>query len=267
MSGLDRHYTTNIQKGGALIPECRSLLLEWSPSESLEEFTNRVTTENLLGKMSRRRVRDIVNRIFKRRIDEERTPGASPARHLIEADVAPEVTDRVLYYHAALADDLLYDFVVDFLYQKLVGRGYEVTIGETEEYLASLQHRGRLEHLWTPTVRTKVGRGLLAACRDFHLLEGKIRKNFAPVSLPMEVFIYVAYHLREKVGSPTRVLEHSDWRLFFLDPPRVEQMFIRAQQDHWLTYHAAGRVVRVDWCHSNLMEAVDAVAQRAHSVA
>jgi YD repeat-containing protein len=83
----------------------------------------------------------------------------------------------------------------------------------------------------------------------------------------MEVFIYVAYYLKEKVGSATRIVEHSDWRLFFLDPPKVEQMFIRAQQDTWLTYHAAGRVIRLDWYHSNLMEAVDAIAQRAHSVA
>jgi hypothetical protein len=241
--------------------------MEWSPTETLGVFTNRVAEENLLGKMSRRRVRDIINRVFKRRFSSERTPGAAPARHLIESGLPPEVTDRVLYYHAALADDLLYDFVVDFLFHKRIERHHQVTIDETEEFLAALERRGRLEHRWTPTIRTKVGRGLLAACRDFHILEGRIQKHFAPLALPMEVFVYAAYYLKEKIGSAARIVEHSDWRLFFFDPPEVEQMFIRAQQDNWLTYHSAGRVIRVDWYHATLMEAVDAIAQRAHSVA
>jgi len=233
----------------------------------MDAFTNRVTAENLLGKMSRRRVRDIVTRIFRRRFDNERTPGASPVRRLLEAGLPPEVTDRILYYHAALADDLLYDFVVDFLFQKCVERGYQVTISETEEFLAALERAGRLERGWTPTIRTKVGRGLLAAARDFHLLEGRVRKHLAPISVPIEVFVYVAYHLKDRVGSATRIVEHSDWRLFFLDPAAVEQMFIRAQQESWLLYHAAGGVIRVDWSHANLMEAVDAIAQRSHSIA
>ena len=214
--------------------------------------------------MSRRRVRDIVNRIFKRRFDSERTPGAGPARVLIEASLPREVTDRILYYHAALSDDLLYDFVVDFLFQKRVERGYQVTIGETEEFLTALGRAGRLEHAWTPTIRTKVARGLLAACRDFHLLEGRIRKNLAPVSMPMDVFVYVAYHLKAKVGSAAKIVEHSDWRLFLVDPSAVEQMFLRAHQDKWLMYHVAGGVIRVDWCYANLMEVADAIAQRAH---
>jgi hypothetical protein len=262
-----RHYTTNIQKGGALITECRNLLLEWSATQSMDQFIERVTEENLLGKLSRRRVRDIVNRIFRRRFDSGKTPGAEPARALLESGAPPEVTDRVLYYHASLADDLLYDFVVEFLNPKHTERGYGVTIGDAESFVATLERGGHLVRQWTPTIRTKVARGLLAACRDFRLLEGRIVKKFAPVSMPMEVFVYVAYYLKEKVGSAARILEHSDWQLFFLDHRVVEQMFLRAHQEGWVMYHVAGGVVRVDWCYANLMEAVNAIAQRAHSIA
>ena len=267
MSEQRRHYTTNIQKGGALINECRNLLLEWSATQSSDQFVERVTDENLLGKLSRRRVRDIVNRIFRRRFDSRKTPGAEPARSLLESGASPEVTDRVLYYHASLADDLLYDFVVEFLDPKHSKRGYGVTIDEAESFIASLERGGRLVHQWTPTIRTKVARGLLAACRDFHLLEGRVVKTFAPVSMPMEVFVYVVYYLKERVGSAARILEHSDWRLFFLDYGKVEQMFLRAHQENWVMYHVAGGVVRVDWRYENLMEAVNAIAQRANSIA
>ena len=267
MTGRKPHYTTNVQKGGALIRECRMLLLEWLPAESIDQFLERVSAHNVLGKLSRRRVRDIVKRIFIPRFNGTRTPGAAPVRRLLESGAAPEVVDRIFYYHAALADDLLYDFAGDFLNRKRSEGGYEVTVAEAEEFLLRLQRSGQLERPWSPATRTKVARGLLAACRDFHLLAGAARKRLAPVALPMEVSVYVAYHLKETVGSASRIIAHPDWRLFFLNPRDVEQMFLGAHQEDWLKYNAAGGVVRVDWHFSNLMEAVDALAKRAHSYA
>ena len=266
MTEVPREYTSNIQKGGALIQECRALLLEWSPGESLKDFEDRVASNNLLGKVSRRRVRDIINRIFKRRFDDARTPGAMPLRRLIEAGASAEVVDRILYYHAALADDLLYDFVSGFLYKKRAGGGFRITIRETEEeFLIGIERSGRLKRPWSTAVRTRVGRGLLAACRDFHVLEGTARKSFAPVVMPIDVFIYIAYHLRGRGVSASKIVEHTDWRLFFLDPDTVERHFLSAHQEGWLKYHSAGRIVRVDWPCSKLLEVVDALAQRAHA--
>jgi hypothetical protein len=265
MMELERTYTSNIQKGGALTRECRALLLEWSPEESLSDFEARVASENLLGKVSRRRVRDIINRIFKRRFDGTRTPGPAHPRRLVEMGASVEVIDKILYYHAALADDLLYDFVADFLYDKRAEGGLRITIQETEEFLLDMERSGRLDRRWTPIVRTKVARGLLAACRDFHILEGAVRKSFAPVSMPIEVFIYVAYWLRERVASASKILDHRDWQLFLLEPSTVEQHFLSAHQESWLKYHSAGRVVRIDWSYPTLSEVVDALAQRAHS--
>ncbi|MBZ5596032.1 MAG: DUF1819 family protein [Acidobacteriia bacterium] len=267
MSGHERHYTTNIQKGGALIRECRILLLEWLPTESIDQFLERVSAQNVLGKLSRRRVRDIVKRIFKPRFTATGTPGAMPVRRLLESGVAPAVVDRVFYYHTALADHLLYDFAGEFLNRKHSQGGYGVSITEAEEFLLRLQRSGQFDRPWSPATRTKVARGLLAACRDFHVLEGAVRKHLAPVALPMEVFVYVAYYLKERVVSASRMIEHPDWRLFFLNHRDVEHMFLRAHQEDWLKYNAAGHVVRVDWHFSNHMEAVDALAQRAHSYA
>jgi hypothetical protein len=64
---MERHYTCNIMKGGAMVDECLMLLQEWQPGERKEDFINRITGKNLIGKVSRKRVRDIINRIFFRR--------------------------------------------------------------------------------------------------------------------------------------------------------------------------------------------------------
>lgn len=250
-----------------MIRECRILLQEWLPGESSDQFLDRVTGQNVLGKLSRRRVRDIVKRIFIPRFNEAKTPGTMPVLRLLKSGAALDVMDRILYYHAALADDLLYEFAGEFLYRKHSGGGYGITISETNEFLLSMQRSGQLEHPWSPSTRIKVARGLLAACRDFHLLQGAARKRLAPVVMPFEVFIYVAHYLKEKVGSASRIIEHPDWSLFLLNHREIEQMFLRAHQEDWLKYNAAGGVVRIDWHLPNLMEAVNALAQRTPSYA
>lgn len=264
MTEHSRRYTSNLQKGGALIQECRTLLSEWAPNKSANAFENRVASNNLLGKVSRRRVRDIVKRVFVRRFDIRTTPGPEPLRRLLETAASTNVIDRILYYHTALAEDLLYDFVTHFLYERHAEGGFRVSIRETEGFLTGIERAGRLRR-WTPAVRTRVARGLLAACRDFHVLEGANRKSFAPVFMPMEVFLYIAHHLKGRIASASKILEHSDWRLFLLNPGAVEQHFLSAHQESWLKYHSAGRVVRIDWSYSNVSEVVDALAQRSHA--
>jgi len=148
---------------------------------------------------------------------------------------------------------------------KALWGGYQVTVHETDDFLLELERRGQVDHHWTPIVRTKVARGLLAACRDFNLLEGRATKVFAPISLPMEVFVYVAYYLKEKVAAASRITEHRDWSLFLLDHASVDRMFLSAHQEGWLKYHAAGRVVRIDWLFGDVTEAAHAIAQRSHS--
>jgi hypothetical protein len=114
-----------------MIRECRILLQEWLPGESADRFLERVSAQNVLGKLSRRRVRDIVKRIFLPRFSDAKTPGTMPVLRLLKSGAAPDVLDRIFYYHAALADDLLCEFAGDFLYQKHTERGYGVTISET----------------------------------------------------------------------------------------------------------------------------------------
>ena len=74
----DAIYTQALSKGGALLPETRTLLCAWRPGEPGAEFANRVLREDLLGHATARRVLDIV-RVFTLRF---LTPTDAPARHL-----------------------------------------------------------------------------------------------------------------------------------------------------------------------------------------
>src|SRR6266404_7665460 len=98
-------YTAKIIKAGALLADTKMLFTHWDESLSEEENIDRFRRENLFGKASRSRIEDILL-IFRQRYLHEH--GVLPALlRLCKAPTPPVIVDRVLYFHACLADALL----------------------------------------------------------------------------------------------------------------------------------------------------------------
>jgi hypothetical protein len=116
---------------------------------------------------------------------------------------------------------------------------------------------------WTETVTLKVARGLLAALRDFGILEGASKKRIAPVYLPVESFAYLAFIIHKLGSSGERLIKHPDWKLFLMGPPIVESLFLDAHQNRFLHYEAAGKIYRIEFFAQNLEEMANAIAGRA----
>ena len=51
----------------------------------------------------------------------------------------------------------------------------------------------------------RVAQGLLAALRDFGVLQGAVKKRIAPAYLPVEAFAYVAFYLRQHQPSGAKL--------------------------------------------------------------
>ncbi len=168
--------------------------------------------------MTRARVQDIINRVYIRRFLTADVPSIDVLQPLLESSLGPEVTNKVLLYHAALAEDLLYDFVTEHLFSLHDAGRYRLNTSDALVFIDYLTRQGLISPPWSDNIRLKTGRGLLAAARDFGLLDGREQKRFGPVFLPMEAFIYVAYHLKDNGIQANRIMQHSDWRIF-LDPP------------------------------------------------
>ena len=82
----------------------------------------------------------------------------------------------------------------------MVGAGrIGVDVESVSAWLAELADQAETPP-WTETIRIKVARGLLAALRDFGILTGAVRKEFAPPSLSIAGFGYVAFRLHEDGG-------------------------------------------------------------------
>jgi BrxA len=236
-------YHTRVQKGGALLNEMRLLVRSWHKDMTEDQAA---ATRTLLGKKTLARSRDTLTRSFVPRFVHGDPPEAwRIVRCLEDTNADPETLRPVYYWITARSDRLLYDYVTqELVHADRSGDGL-VRIQETIAWIRRQLKRTHLD--WSPIVTVKVARGLLAALRDFRILEGARRKRLAPAHLPMESFCYVAFCLYKLGVGGESLVNHTDWRLFLLTPTLVESLFLNAHQHNFLEYYSAGRVYRIDF--------------------
>lgn len=255
-------YTSKIIKAGALLDDTKTLLSHWDTAASVPDNLDRIRRENIFAKASRSRVEDILV-VFRQ-------------RYLVEADVVKALVvlvknrfpaaslDRVLYFHAARADSLLHDAVTEILLPIQTQGITDVDAVAVQRVLAKWVERGLTTTTWLENTTVRVAQGLLSTLRDFGVLQGAVNKKIAPAYMPVTAFAYIAFYLKQHQPSGAKLLEHPDWRLFFLSRELVERFLFEANQQHLLEYHAAGSVTRLTFPAVTLEEYANVLAQKTH---
>ncbi len=257
-------YTSRLQKGGALLPEMRTLVRLWREGADIETITSEVEQNNLLGKASRTRVRDVLKRTFLPRYVQGQPPNAwRYLRPFEDAGAPPDVVRPLYYFYAARSEPLMADFVRGFLHDRYHAGLTDVTVIHAIRFIEDAEADGRIPAPWSESVKIKVARGLLAALRDFGVLSGKVNKRITPPYLPPVAFAHVAFWLaHEHPGE--RALQHPDWRLYLMLPEQVERAFIAANQAGLLHYDAAGTIVRIEFPEEDMDAYCRFLAAQAH---
>jgi hypothetical protein len=249
-------FTSNIQKGGALLDDARRVVEVWDLDHDAAWNLAYISEENLLAKPSRARTDDVLRRVLRPRLVE---PGPHVIAALKQLLSSPRGFADAYYFEASRDDALLAAFAEGPLFEWWERGRIGVDVESVSAWLVDLaEHRQTPD--WTETIRTKVARGLLAAVRDFGILTGAVRKEFAPPSLSIAGFGYVAFRLHEGGASSRALVASPVWRRWLLDAARVKELFNEAERHGLWRYSAAGSAVRVDWLQDTLGEAVCAVA-------
>jgi len=249
-------FTSNIQKGGALLDDARRVVDVWDLEQDVSANLSRISEQNLLAKTSRARADDVLLRVLRPRLVE---PGPQVIAALKQLLPSPRAFADAYYFEATRDDALLAAFAEGPLFEWWERGRIGVDVGSVSGWLGELAERGQTPR-WTETIRTKVARGLLAALRDLGILSGAVRKEFAPPSLSIAGFGYVAFRLHEDGASSRALVASQVWRRWLLDTARVTELFHEAERQGLLRYSSAGSAVRVDWLQDTLGEAVCAVA-------
>lgn len=249
-------FNSNIQKGGALLDDTRRLVEAWSDDLSPAENLARILDENVLGKRSRMRAEDVLRRILKPRFVD---PGVHVIAALRGLLTKPPSFREACYYEASRDDRLLAVFVEEHLFESFQAGRTTVTIEETTDWLEVLADKGDAP-LWSDSVRIKVARGLLAALRDFAVLEGGANKRFATPRMTPSGFSYVAFREYEQGRSSRALVDSHIWRRWLLDDSRIGDLFLQAERLGVLRFSRVGSSVRIDWAVTRLEEVTGAAA-------
>lgn len=240
----------------------RLLVRHWQES-GVNGWYDAVVAENLLGKHTRARAADVLRYLFLPRFVHGRPLHAwRIVRELEDRNLPVEIARPVYYWITARTERLLYDFVCIELWNRSKSHVQHVTTDDVCRWIAS--QLARCGKNWSPSVTARVARGVLAALRDFGLLEGASKKRIAPVYLPVESFAYLAFALHREGVSGPQLVQHRDWQLFLLSRLVVEQMFLEADRGGLLRFQAAGKIVRIDFPAATFGEMADVLAARTH---
>ena len=254
-------YTSRIIKAGALLGDTKTLLANWNTSKSVAENLERFKHENIFGKTSRSRIEDILAIFRQRYLNEESV--AISLSELVKNRLPTEALNSILFFHSAQSDRLLHDVVTELLWDYYSRGKTEVHPNEIEAALTRWVREGRTSARWQAYTTRRVAQGLLATLRDFGVLQGKVNKRLAPMHLPIDAFAYIAFYLHQRQPSGERLIQHPEWRLFFLSTQGVERLFMEAHQRRLLEYHAAGPVIRISFQGESLEDYAIVIAERA----
>jgi hypothetical protein len=159
---------------------------------------------------------------------------------LVQQNVPASTLDRILYFHSTQSDRLLGDTVLEILVP-LKSRGItNIDADDLQHTLSKWVREGKTTSEWRDNTILRVSQGLLATLRDFGVLEGAVNKRIAPALLPVSVFAYVLFFLKQHQPSGAKLIDLPDWGLFFLATEGVERFLFEAHQSNLLEYHAAG---------------------------
>jgi hypothetical protein len=129
---------TTISKGSAFLEETRALLRAWQPGESRNDFCDRVLREDLLGRMTAYRARDIVRRVFARRHLRPDGKTALLLKRLLEGRPPGQLFSDLCLLYASGNDDLIRDAVTHLCWPALSEGRLTLAPAHVVEFCAKL---------------------------------------------------------------------------------------------------------------------------------
>ncbi|MCI0514307.1 DUF1819 family protein [candidate division KSB1 bacterium] len=256
----ENKYKARFHHFGAMIEECRLLMMDYNPELDKKTWIEQVIQKNLPGKSSRNWVQEFITGVFFPRYVNGYLPDAwIDLKLLIQNGVHAEVIKCLFYYLTVKTDQFIYDFILNEIFTRyFVGR-LSLSAQDVVSFIQQIPQE-KFNNPWSDYTQQRLGRGVLATLRDFGILTGRNQKKIANYYLPLEAFIYIAFHLKQKIPSGEKLLEHDDWKLFLLKPKFVERMFLEAHQLNLLNYQAAGAIIRIEFPFQNTGELVHAIS-------
>jgi hypothetical protein len=152
----------------------------------------------------------------------------------------------LLYVHYALRDQLTFDFVTEVLWERWRARQLNVGPEEVHALLDRASEEQPQIGQWAESTRIRLARHILAALRDFGVLEGKVKKTLQQPSLPLQTGEHLLRILIKEGQHGALVLSDPSWRLFFYREDEVAHLLSQLAQARRIRFERVGDTVVLD---------------------
>ena len=251
--------TSNVMKVGAHLDDTRAFVEAWDPALDANANVERIVDENLLGLPSRSRAHDVMTRALRPRFI---VPDAGILDALAVLAPNADAFRDACYFELTRIDALIATFVREQLAEWWDEGTTTMDTSDVRRWIDKVAADGRVPD-WSPNIRDRVARGLLATLRDLGRLTGarsSPRKEIAGRASPTAASPTQPSGSTRKASPAAAILTSPVWRRWLLDERRVDEMMHRIAGLGIVYYSVAGSTRRIDWRLDTLAEVVRAAA-------
>jgi hypothetical protein len=260
----EKQYTTQLQAGLGMVPECHALLRLHQPEISTAQLSNLALTEGIFPGCTARRVENLVREMFAPRFYKPNTLVADRLKQLIVSGIHADVINQLFLVHTARAQAVLHDFISQVYWPRRRDGADSLAIDDAQNFLEKAFKNGRMAKPWSTITMKRVSGYLLGACHDFDLL-GKARRGvrpFLPFRIRAKTAVYLAHDLHFAGVGDNNLIHHSDWTLFGLQNPDevIAILASTCSEGNWLI-QSGGGLIQISWKNPTWKEAILAITR------
>lgn len=254
----EEHLDPKIAHHSTYIDETKRILRTYVECGSYEELEQRVIEENILNKDTDKYRTNILREVTRRHIPDKDGYTETPLMQIMTADVRSDVTEWCLYYEFA-QDPFIRRVTIDFLYPEFERGTFSVQAGDIVEFIESIQENYADLRERSESTINEAATKYLTSLRNFGLLEGTQRKEFAVTYVPDETIAYIVYRLFQKgANSASHIMKHEDWTLFLMNESTVQRR-LRDISPEYVSYEKRGSTERLVRKYDTMKELINAV--------
>jgi len=254
-------YSTGLSGKGSQLQETLTILREIDRGHGLAAIRTMVLEQNLLDKMTHNTRKAVWKSIHARYLSNE--DRARILARMVVHSPDRQTAKLVLFYEFCRSTPVLRDVAIECLYPRYAAGFTWMDKAVIQEHFDKIldAHPELVE--WAPQTRDKVASNILTILRDFGLLQGTQRKQFARPYVPLPAFVYVLYRLAgDSVIAPHQVLKARDWKLFYLEPADLIVLLDEATTAGHCTFKHQGEVYTLALRYPSLEACVEALVAK-----
>jgi len=237
-------FNLRIASHSTYIDETKRILRTYTECESYDELEKRIIEENILHKKTDDYKEHVLREVTRRHIPDTEDYTETPLIQLLNTEVRSDVADWCLYYEFA-QDPFIRVLTLEFLYPEYQRGILSIQTEDVVTFLESIEEQYSEIQERSETTIEKAAAKYLTSLRNFGLLEGTQKKEFAVTYVPDEAIAYILYRLFDKgVTSASEIISHQDWKLLLMDESEVQRR-VRDISPQYISYEKRGSTERL----------------------